>query len=37
MEEALTYRKAGVDIDKGNRFVERIKQITKEAPNYWLD
>jgi len=32
MEEALTYRKAGVDIDKGNRFVERIKQITKEAP-----
>jgi phosphoribosylformylglycinamidine cyclo-ligase len=32
MNTSLTYREAGVDIDKANRLVERIRQITKEAP-----
>lgn len=32
MNESLTYRDAGVDIDKAKRFVEKIKKITKEAP-----
>lgn len=32
MTTSLTYREAGVDIDKANRLVERIRQITKEAP-----
>ncbi len=32
MNESLTYQNAGVDIDKGNRFIKRIKQITKGAP-----
>lgn len=32
MNESLTYQKAGVDIDKANRLVERIKQITKDTP-----
>jgi len=32
MNESLTYQDAGVDIEKANRFVERIRQITKQAP-----
>jgi phosphoribosylformylglycinamidine cyclo-ligase len=32
MDESLTYQDAGVDIDKGNRFIKRIQQITKQAP-----
>lgn len=32
MDKSLTYQKAGVDIDKANRFINRIKQITKQAP-----
>jgi len=32
MEDSLTYKDAGVDIDKGNLFVETIKKITSEAP-----
>ncbi len=32
MSESLTYQDAGVDIDKANRFVERIRQITTQAP-----
>lgn len=32
MNESLTYQDAGVHIDKGNRLVERIKEITDQAP-----
>jgi len=32
MNESLTYQDAGVDIDKANRFIKRIQQITKQAP-----
>ncbi|MBW2172092.1 MAG: phosphoribosylformylglycinamidine cyclo-ligase, partial [Deltaproteobacteria bacterium] len=32
MDKSLTYQKAGVDIDKGKRFIKTIKRITKEAP-----
>ncbi len=32
MSESLTYQDAGVDVDKANRFVERIKQLTKKGP-----
>jgi phosphoribosylformylglycinamidine cyclo-ligase len=32
MNDSLTYQEAGVDIDKANRLVNRIRQITKEAP-----
>jgi len=32
MSESLTYQNAGVDVDKANRFVERIKQLTKKGP-----
>jgi phosphoribosylformylglycinamidine cyclo-ligase len=32
MKESLTYQDAGVDIDKGKRFIKTIKKITKEAP-----
>ncbi len=31
-EDALTYKDAGVDIDKANRFVESIKKIVKSTP-----
>jgi len=32
MDDSLTYKDAGVDIDKANRFVEAIKRITSRAP-----
>ncbi|RLB81200.1 MAG: phosphoribosylformylglycinamidine cyclo-ligase [Deltaproteobacteria bacterium] len=32
MNESLTYRDAGVDVDKANRFIKTIKKITREAP-----
>jgi phosphoribosylformylglycinamidine cyclo-ligase len=32
MSKPLTYADAGVDIDKGNAFVENIKNIVKETP-----
>ncbi len=32
MSKPLTYADAGVDIDKANDFVERIKQIVKKTP-----
>ena len=32
MTEPLTYADAGVDIDKANRFVERIRDIVKNTP-----
>lgn len=32
MAESLTYAKAGVDIDKANKFVETIKKIAKQTP-----
>jgi phosphoribosylformylglycinamidine cyclo-ligase len=32
MSKSLTYQEAGVDIEKANRFVETIKEITKGAP-----
>lgn len=32
MDDSLTYKGAGVDIDKANRFVQTIKKITSEAP-----
>ncbi len=32
MSKSLTYADAGVDIDKGNAFVENIKKIVKETP-----
>lgn len=32
MSKSLTYADAGVDIDKGNAFVENIKNIVKETP-----
>jgi phosphoribosylformylglycinamidine cyclo-ligase len=32
MDDSITYKDAGVDIDKGNRFIESIKRITREAP-----
>jgi phosphoribosylformylglycinamidine cyclo-ligase len=32
MNESLTYQDAGVDIDKANRFIKRIQQITRQAP-----
>jgi phosphoribosylformylglycinamidine cyclo-ligase len=32
MDDSPTYKEAGVDIDRANRLVERIKQITKRAP-----
>ena len=32
MDKPLTYQDAGVDIDKANRFVKTIREITKGAP-----
>ena len=32
MEASLTYKKAGVDINKANELVKRIKKITRQAP-----
>jgi len=32
VNESLTYEDAGVHIDKANRFIKRIQQITKRAP-----
>ena len=32
MNESLTYEDAGVHIEKANRFIKRIQQITKQAP-----
>jgi phosphoribosylformylglycinamidine cyclo-ligase len=32
MNESLTYRDAGVDIDKANRFIRTIKKMTSEIP-----
>ena len=32
MKDSLTYKDAGVDIDKTNRFIRTIKKITEEAP-----
>ena len=32
MDKSLTYQDAGVDIDKANRFIKKIKQITRQAP-----
>lgn len=32
MTDSLTYKKAGVDIDKANLLVDRIRQITRKAP-----
>ena len=32
MAESLTYQDAGVDVDKANRFVERIKRLTEKTP-----
>ena len=32
MAESLTYAKAGVDIDKANKFIETIKKIAKQTP-----
>jgi len=32
MDDSITYKDAGVDIDKANRFVETIKKITSSAP-----
>jgi len=32
MNESVTYKDAGVDIDKANRFIKTIKKITEEAP-----
>jgi phosphoribosylformylglycinamidine cyclo-ligase len=32
MDNSLTYQDAGVDIDKANRFIKKIKQITRQAP-----
>jgi len=32
VNESLTYEDAGVHIDKANRFIRRIQQITKRAP-----
>ncbi len=29
----ITYKQSGVDIDKGNRLVDRIKEFTKALPN----
>ncbi len=31
MNDSLTYQDAGVDIDKANRFIKRIQQITKQT------
>jgi len=33
---ALNYKKAGVDIDKGNKFVKIIKKLNKEKSKYTL-
>lgn len=32
MNESVTYKDAGVDIDKANRFIKTIKKIAEEAP-----
>ena len=32
MAESLTYQDAGVDVEKANRFVERIKRLTEKTP-----
>jgi len=32
MDDSMTYKDAGVDIDKANRFIESIKKITSSAP-----
>lgn len=32
MNESVTYKDAGVDIDKANRFIKTIKKITEAAP-----
>ncbi len=29
----ITYKQSGVDIDKGNRLVDKIKEFTKQLPN----
>ena len=33
MTKALTYKKAGVDIAKANRFVDNIKAMAKSTTN----
>lgn len=32
MNESLTYKDAGVDIDKANRFIKTIKKVARSAP-----
>ncbi len=32
MKKSFTYKDAGVDIEKANRFIRKIKQITRQAP-----
>jgi phosphoribosylformylglycinamidine cyclo-ligase len=32
MAESLTYQDAGVDVEKANRFIERIKRLTEQTP-----
>ena len=32
MEDSLSYKEAGVNINKANKLVERIRKITKGAP-----
>ena len=32
MDDSMTYKDAGVDIDKASRFIESIKKITSSAP-----
>ncbi len=34
MEKPVTYKDAGVDIDKANKIVEKIKQIAKQTPRH---